>query len=373
MDIVLSVDALTPNPGGIGRYTWELCKGLARRADIDSLRYAARGRLIDDPEALLRGARPARPRGPFRLVAERKLRQAFRASLVHGPNYFLPPLAVTGVITVHDLSVLRFPETHPAERVKIFEKQLIPSIERSLQIITDAEAIRRELIDTFSLAPDKVTAIPLGVEQRFRPATPELAAKVREQWGLTAGAYGLCVTTLEPRKRIPELIRAWRNLPGELRARFPLVLAGGSGWRNESILEEVERAAAEGWLLNLGFVDDARLPGLYAGAALFAYPSIYEGFGLPPLEAMASGVPVIVARESSLPEVCGDAARYVCPDDVDEFAEAIREILGDAALRAGMVERGLARAREFTWERCTEATVDVYRAALAASGATIPD
>ena len=215
MDIVLSVDALTPNPGGIGRYTWELCKGLARRADIDSLRYAARGRLIDDPEALLRGARPARPRGPFRLVAERKLRQAFRASLVHGPNYFLPPLAVTGVITVHDLSVLRFPETHPAERVKIFEKQLIPSIERSLQIITDAEAIRRELIDTFSLAPDKVTAIPLGVEQRFRPATPELAAKVREQWGLTAGAYGLCVTTLEPRKRIPELIRAWRK--GRLR------------------------------------------------------------------------------------------------------------------------------------------------------------
>jgi alpha-1,3-rhamnosyl/mannosyltransferase len=366
--VTLCVDALAPNPGGIGRYTWELCKGLAGREEISSLHYVAHGRLIDDPQRLLRGERLPRARGPFRILAQRKLQQLLSSSLVHGPNYFLPPLADAGVITVHDLSVLRYPEAHPAERVRAFEKQLVPSIERSLRIITDTETMRREVIGTFAVDPERVTAVPLGVDSRFRPAGPEEIASVIGQWSLAPGGYGLCVSTLEPRKKIPELIHAWRKLPRALRDRFPLVLAGGSGWKNETLLEEIESAAAEGWLVNLGFVDDAVLPELYAGAALFAYPSTYEGFGLPPLEAMASGVPVIVANKSCLPEVCEDAARYVSPYyDDDGFAEAIREILCDADLRSDMVRRGLARAEQFTWDRCIEGTVAVYRSVTGAS------
>ena len=363
MQVALCVDALGPHPAGIGRYTWELCKGLAHQEGISKIHYLAQGRLIDDPERLLRGERLRRRRGLFRILAQRKLKQVLRSGLVHGPNYFLPPIAETGIITLHDLSVLRYPETHPAERVRAFEKRLLPSIERSLRIITDTETMRREVIGAFALDPYRVTAVPLGVDSRFRPASPRAIASVVGRWNLTPGSYGLCVSTLEPRKKIPELIRAWRKLPRSIRDRFHLVLAGGSGWNNETLLTEIERATAEGWLLNLGFVDDAALPQLYAGAALFAYPSTYEGFGLPPLEAMASGVPVIVANQSCLPEVCGDAARYVDPNDDDDFADAIHQSLCDAVWRSETVQRGLNRAAQFTWDRCIEGTVGVYRSA----------
>jgi len=359
--VALCVDALAPHPGGIGRYTWELCQGLRHRGEISSLHYVARGRLIDEPERLLRGERLPRRRLLSRLIADRKRKQVLRTSLVHGPNYFLPQNADHGVITVHDLSVFRFPESHPAERVKAFELQFIRSLERSLRIITDTETVRRELIDMFAVDPEKVTAVPLGVSPRFRPAGAEAVAGVVEQWGLAPGSYGLCVSTQEPRKKIPELIRAWRSLPRSIRDRFPLVLAGGSGWENETLLAEIESAAAEGWVLNLGFVEDAVLPQLYAGAALFVYPSTYEGFGLPPLEAMASGVPVIVANQSCLPEVCGDAARYVDPDDTGGLAAAIHESLCNADWRSETVQRGLNRAAQFTWDRCIEDTVGVYR------------
>jgi len=365
MRVTLCVDALAPNPGGIGRYTWELCKGLARREEITSLHYVAWGRLINDPERLLRGERLRRPLGPFRLIARRKLKKVLRSSLVHGPNYFLPQQAELGIITVHDLSVLRYPESHPAARVKAFERQFTSSLGRSLRIITDTETVRRELIDMFDIDPDRLVAVPLGVDARFRPANAEAIRTVLQQWNLAPGSYGLCVSTFEPRKKIPELIHAWRKLPSAIRDRFPLVLAGGSGWRNESLLEEIKSAAAEGWLVNLGFVDDAVLPELYAGAALFTYPSTYEGFGLPPLEAMASGVPVVVANRSCLPEVCGDSARYVDhPDDSHRFSEAIREALSDADWRSEAIRRGLARAGQFTWDRCIEGTVAVYRSVM---------
>jgi glycosyltransferase involved in cell wall biosynthesis len=270
--VALCVDALAPHPGGIGRYTWELCKGLRRREEISTVHYVARGRLIDEPERLLRGEPLPRQRALPRLIAKRKLKQVLRASLVHGPNYFLPEIVEQGVITVHDLSVFRFPESHPAARVKAFERQFIPSLERSLRIITDTETVRRELIDMFAVDPEKVTAVPLGVSPRVRPAGVDAVAGVVEQWGLAPGSYGLCVSTQEPRKKIPELIRAWRNLPRSIRDRFPLVLAGGSGWKNETLLAEIETAAAERWVLNLGFVEDAVLPQLYAGPRFLFIP-----------------------------------------------------------------------------------------------------
>jgi alpha-1,3-rhamnosyl/mannosyltransferase len=367
MRVTLCVDALERQPGGIGRYTWELYRGLSRREEISSLHYVAHGRLIDDPERLLLGKRRRRARGPFRILAERKLRRLFGSSLVHGPNYFLPPLAESGIVTVHDLSVLRYPESHPAARARAFERQLLPSLERSRRIITDTETVRRELIDMFALDSERVAAVPLGVDSRFQPAGSDIISEVVTQWSLIPGRYGLCVSTLEPRKKISELIQAWRNLPLSIRDRFPLVLAGGAGWKNEALLAEIESASREGWLKHLGFVDDVALRKLYAGAALFAYPSTYEGFGLPPLEAMASGVPVIVANRSCIPEVCGDAARYVDPDDIERFAEAIHEGLCNADWRSNMIQRGLHRAAQFTWDRCIEGTVAVYRSVTGSS------
>lgn len=358
MHVTLCVDALEPHPGGIGRYAWELCKGLPRRDDVSSVRFFGRNRLLDDPGRLLRGGPLPRRRGAWRNWWDQR---ALRASIVHGPNYFLPAFADTGIITVHDLSVFRYPETHPVERVLAFEREFLGSLSRAAHVITDTETVRLELIEMFAVQPDTVTAVPLGVDTSFGPLSPEALAPALERWGLRPHRYGLCVSTLEPRKKISELLSAWRQLPRPVRDTYPLVLCGGAGWRNERLREQVNSGVVEGWLRHLGFVEEALLPRLYAGAALFVYPSIYEGFGLPPVEAMASGIPVMVSDRSCLPEVCGDAARFIDPDDADGFVSALSQNLADMDWRADSVRRGLARAREFSWDRCIDGTVEIYR------------
>lgn len=360
MRLALGVDALAPQPGGIGRYTWELVKGLSRRSEVGPLHYFGHGRLINDPGILLRSVKLPRRRRIFRPLDRWRLRRVLRSSLVHEPNYFLPASIEGGVITVHDLSVFHYPETHPHARVRAFERLFVSSLERAAHIITDTETVRRELIETFAVRPEIVTPINLGVDARFTPQQESFSGKLAA-WGLKPGKFGLCVSTLEPRKKILELLSAWERLPDALKAEFPLALAGGAGWQNEELHRQINRGVERGWLRLLGFVDDAWLPELYAGAALFIYPSIYEGFGLPPIEAMASGVPVIVANSSCLPEVCGDAAHFVDPDDVPGFASVIQDSLLDALWRKEAIDRGLERARLFSWDRCVGETIAVYR------------
>ena len=358
--LTLWVDAISPRPGGIGRYTLELARGLAGRPDL-SVQFFGRDRLLGDASILL-GERPLPPR-PNRLRRWWD-RRDLKSSLVHGPNYFLPAFADRGIITVHDLSVFRFPETHPADRIAAFEKDFLSSLARATHIITDTETVRDEVMGMFSVPPAMITAIPLGVEPVFRPIAPEALTTPLRQFGIGPKSYGLCVSTLEPRKKIFELLEAWRLLPLPVRKSFPLVLCGGAGWRNDALRAAVARGIAEGWLLHLGFVDEEVLPLLYAGAALFVYPSTYEGFGLPPIEAMASGTPVLVAEQSCLPEVCGEAARYIDPDDIVAFSAAIADSLTDTTWQKESVPRGLSRARRYTWDRCVDATVAVYRQAL---------
>jgi alpha-1,3-rhamnosyl/mannosyltransferase len=363
----LWVDALQPQLSGIGRYTWELCRGLRGHAGIKRLHYFSRGQLIGDPAKLLESDAPRRRRLPWRRLQDAAHRRTIRNSLFHGPNYFLPDFVEGGAITVHDLSVFRFPETHPAERIAQFEQSFGSALKRARHIITDTETVRQEVLKMFGLRPAQVSAVHLGVNPTFRPRNhPELAATLRK-WNLQPGAYGLCVSTLEPRKKIIELIAAWRRLPRPLRDRFPLVLAGGAGWLNDDLHLAAGLGSAEGWLHHIGFVGEEDLPSLYAGAGLFIYPSIYEGFGLPPLEAMASGVPVIVAARSCLPEVCGPAALYMDPDDDDDFLAALTRGLEDETWRAQAISAGLARAASFSWKRCMEDTVEAYR--IAAAGA----
>ncbi len=357
MEVTLCVDALDPNPGGIGRYTWELCKHLPGRDGLDSVRFYGRNRLIDDPSRLMRGERLPRRRNIVRRWWDRR---SIRSSIVHGPNFFLPAFVDSGIITVHDLSVFRYPETHPAERVRAFERDFLSSMSRAAHILTDTEAVRKELIDMFSVRPETVTAVPLGVDPSFRPLVRDEVPPVLEGWELAPKKYGLCVSTLEPRKKISELLSAWRQLPAAIRDIYPLVLCGGAGWRNERLHEQIQIGLAEGWLRHLGFVDEIQLPQLYAGAALFVYPSIYEGFGLPPVEAMASGVPVLVSRRSCLPEVCGDAAGYVDPDDDRGFTTALADALTDRGWQTESVQRGLVRAHQFSWDRCIDGTVAIY-------------
>ena len=362
MRVTLGVDALTPELSGIGRYTWELCKGLPGMQGLD-VRYFGHNRIVENPAALLAGDPLPRLRfglGRFRTWWEAK---SVRHDLFHGPNYFLPEIVEHGIITVHDLSVFRYAHTHPADRIAEFEQKFESSLERAVCVITDTETVRQELIKDFSLDPARVTAIHLGVDDEFDPSAASLGSDTLRRLGLEIGGYGLCVSTLEPRKKIEELLDAWGRLPRSLLQRYPLVLVGGSGWQNDSLHSKIERGQAEGWLIYLGYVDEAVLPAIYAGAALFLYPSTYEGFGLPPLEAMASGTPVVVAARSCMPEVCGEAAAYVDPDEPDELLGAITLGLTDEAWRSTATRLGLERAKEFSWARCIEATASLYKRA----------
>lgn len=375
MDVTLTVEALAPQLSGIGRYTWELCQRLPSEPGIAHLRFFLNGHFVADPEPLLRGAhQKGRPK-LVRWLDRRLLKRRLQSSLVHGPNYFLPPRVEAGIVTVHDLSVLRFPEMHPAERVRQFERDFERSLSRASHIITDTETVRDEIVSTLGIARDRTSAIALGVGPEFRPRTAAEIAPALAEYGLAAGGFGLCVSTLEPRKKIGELLRAWELLPRRERDTIPLVLIGGQGWLNDDLHEQIDRGAASGWLKHLGHVPEASLPAIYAGARLFAYPSAYEGFGLPPLEAMASGVPTVVAKRSCLPEVCGDAAAYVNPEDVEAFAERLAAALCDDEWRRSARERGLARASVFDWQRCAAQTAQLYQrvgaaGAPAASGRT---
>lgn len=369
ISLIFSIEAISPSLTGIGRYTWELATRLPLTPLIDSIRYIRQGRWIESPAVLLDAAyRSPRKtwlqrKEPSQITAWRLKRQC-RGQLFHGPNYFLPDYADIGVATIHDLSVFRFPETHPVERIKQFEANFQATLERATHLITDTEAIRLEVIRTFGWPAERITAVSLGGANVYQPRSCEETAKVLSHYGLEYGRYSLCVATIEPRKNIDLLLDSYRDLLSTVRRRFPLVLIGNEGWQSEQLHDRIKACCAEGWLHYLKFVPEADLSVLYAGSRLFVYPSQYEGFGLPVLEAMASGIPVISSTDPALVEVGGDAIWQICPEDRVTFTRVLDQGLEDEQWRTTAQAKGLARAKEFTWERCVEQTVQVYRKVL---------
>jgi glycosyltransferase involved in cell wall biosynthesis len=368
LNIILSVEALEPRLSGIGRYSWELAQRIGAAPQVDGLRFYRNGDWIADPALLLTLEGMPRRHKVHRWVRNRTKglrrmhdRLIARGHIFHGPNYFLPEIGEGGVITVHDLSIFRYPETHPAERLRYFEREFTASVQRAGHIITDSETTRAEVAEYLSIDPNRVTAIPLAASPAFHPRPVEAIAPVLARHGLTPQGYALCVSTVEPRKRIAELLHAWEALPPAIRNRWPLMVTGGAGWLSDAVKDLMDKGARQGWVRYLGFVAEEDLPLLYAGAALFVYPSVYEGFGLPPVEAMASGVPVVVANASCLPEVTGGAAMLVSPEDQADFTARLEEALVDDAWRSDARAKGQAVAAGYSWERCARETVALYQ------------
>ncbi len=384
--LVLATDAIFPPLTGIGRYAYELATRLQLLDEVEELRYLGMWAWGCTPGCLAGASRPSSGPAPIFAAGMARLRrhmatktwavevydqvsEVWRSRLLrqgkgavyHSPNYFLPAYDGPLVATVHDLSIHRFPETHPVARRRYFDLAFRRSLDRADALITDSEAVRQELISDYSVAPQRVTAIHLGVDVSFRPHTLAELQPVLARYGLVHGQYVLSVGTLEPRKRLDQLITAYAGLPAQLRARFPLILTGSSGWLNERLRPLIERGQAEGWLRYIGFVPQVDLPAIYAGAHAFAMISIYEGFGLPLLEAMASGVPVMTSDRSCMPEVTAGAALLVDPDDVEDIRGNLVRLLEDSAWRAVAMASGLTHAHVLTWERCLSQTTDVYR------------
>lgn len=382
MRVIFNVDAITAPLTGIGRYALELARGLARHREVEALKLYSAYRWVDDPEHALHAnatIAAVRRNVPFKsaaLEAYTQLRSAlFRLHtwrldgwLLHTPNYVLMPFAGPALTTVHDLSWLNHPETHPIERVRFLDRHLPRSLEKAAVVLTDSQFIADEIETRLHVPRAKLRVVPLGVDASYRPRpTDELRATLRKH-ALEDTAYLLVVATQEPRKNLARLARAYAALPAALRARHPLVVVGARGWLHRELEQALGPLEARGEARRLGYVDEQDLPLFYAGAHAFAFPSLYEGFGLPLLEAMASGVPALTSDRSSMPEVARDAegtiALTVDPLDETALRDGLQRLLEDAAWRAQAAERGARHARTYPWTRCVEETVAVYREVL---------
>ncbi|MDW8234299.1 MAG: glycosyltransferase family 1 protein [Roseiflexaceae bacterium] len=281
---------------------------------------------------------------------------------------YAPPGAAT-VLTFHDLTTRRFPEMHVAENAALHAAKERFARDRADRIIAVSEATRRDIVSELGIPPERISVVYEAADARFRPHTPDETRSILSRYDLAHGRYVLSVGTLEPRKNYIRLLEAY----AALRARYdacrrmlpPLVIAGGYGWKYDAILAAPERVGVAGLVRFLGRVPDEDLPALVAGARVFVYPSLYEGFGLPPLEALASGTPVVVANTSSLPEVVGDAGLYCDPYRVDDIARQIAALLECEDLAQRLRRTGLERAKQFSWERAARETLAVYAQARA--------
>ena len=378
MKLILNVDAITHPLTGIGQYALRLARGLRAHPAIEETRFYSAYRWIDDPEQVLAANRPiARIRRwiPFKPLALNLYgavrsraflwqTRALKHYLLHSPNYILLPFDGPAVATIHDLSYLHYPQHHPRERILFMERNMPRTLAQAAAIICDSQFIRQEIINILGVPADKVVDVPLGVDQTFHPREITTLRSVLNRYHLDGLAYLLAVSTLEPRKNLPRLLIAYARLPEALRARHPLALVGAKGWLNTELERHLAPLERTGQLRRLGYVPQDDLPALYAGAHAFAYPSLYEGFGLPLLEAMASGIPALSSYRSSLPQVAGDAALLINPEDIDDLTAGLERLLSDAPWRAAARPRGLEQAGRFSWERCVEETIAVYRRLL---------
>ncbi len=262
------------------------------------------------------------------------------------------------MVTVHDLAYLRLPDRLPTGRRRYFAALTRASVRRASRVLAVSESTKRDIVELLGVPPEQIAVTPLAADRSFRPVTGEALEVFLGEQGIVR-PFVLSVGTLEPRKNLPTLLRAFARIAAEM--PHDLVLAGPEGWMTDEIHETRRRLDLGDRLRFTGYVDAEALPAWYSAADLFVYPSLYEGFGLPPLEAMACGTPVITSDVSSLPEVVGDAGLTVPPTDEMALAEAMRRVLGDPAIGADLRKRGLERAKRFSWEQTAALTMAAYR------------
>jgi glycosyltransferase involved in cell wall biosynthesis len=348
---------------GISQYVQRLVRELPR-LDPDvrwSFVQSARDDRTLDPERRIDAWTPCHHRLERWALGVELLRH--RVDLLHAPD-FIPPAFGAGrmVITIHDLNFIHFPHFLTPDSLRYYAGQIDWAIRRADHILADSHQTRQDLLTLLDAPPDKVTTVHLAADEHFRPLDEPGAAPAR--YGLDPG-YLLFVGTLEPRKNVPALLRAYRQLIDGRVTDQPLVVVGRPGWLADEIYATLETLDLGDQVRILEDVYDAEsLVELYNGAAVLAIPSFYEGFGLPALEAMACGVPVVAAARGSLPEIMGGAGLLIDPEEPDDLAEALKRVLTDEGIRSDLVARGLARAAEFTWTETARQTLAVYRRVL---------
>ncbi len=385
MRIGLDGKILTLRAGGTGRYAINLTRAMlaeaaAHRPDLDFVIFTG-PQTSRDVMAEFQGAYDecflgARSSVIRSLTLVPAALRRLGIDVFHGMDHVgIPLVGRTGkyVVTVHDVIPLILPETFTPRHRMVVRMALARVRRKAHRVLVPSRAVKRDVVRLLNLAEGRVTVTPEGCEPRFRPVEAGAALRaVAARYGLPP-RYVLAVGTLEPRKNLTTLLRAFARLrrAGDVDPALRLVLAGARGWLDEPVFDAVRSLGLEDDVRFPGFIDDDDLPAVYGGAALFVFPSLYEGFGLPLLEAMACGVPVVTSNVSSMPEVAGDAALLVDPRDVDGLAAAIARVLRDGALRDRLRGAGIARARRFSWTVTARQTLDAY-ASLARERAAEP-
>ena len=391
--VVLGADPLFQPATGIGNYTRHLARNLLASQLVDDLALYANGVVLqgDTLASLIDTARasPAEQgtRGSSTHAAvfwsaartylaskgwavsayqtlmpwiDRARLYPYRGAVFHSPNYLLPPFAGPTVATFHDLSIQRYPELHPKARVQLLDKRMAEVAQRASHVITDSALIRREVMDYYQLAPDRVTAIPLAADDRFRPRSSHECTPVLASLGLTYRGFLLFSGTIEPRKNIRRICAAYRDLRDSRRLDVPIIFVGDKGWQSAAEHGDIQDLVARGWAQYLGFVNEQVLATLYSGARALVFPSLYEGFGLPALEAQQSHTPVLTSEGSTMAEFASDHDVLVDPGDTG----AIREGMAQLASRGGN-DPALAStpkpADRLSWAQTAAQTAAVYR------------
>jgi glycosyltransferase involved in cell wall biosynthesis len=399
MRIALDGLPLTAPKSGVGHYTYELAHALAVSlpavsfeitypSTYPSLTLAAAADNHELPGNLKVVRVPVGPLGRhwWSIGLPGYIRRE-RLDLFHGTNYDVPLRRYCAtVLTIHDLSQLLHPETHPRRRVNRARRR-VPLMARTADaIIVPTETVRREVLEQFKLSAANVFAIPEAARRSFRPISLSETDTVRKRLGVGEN-FVLAVGTLEPRKNLRVLIRAFEEVAGAVarpsgraqwfstqalpdgRATAPaqslqLVIAGGAGWLSGPFFEALDSSPARSRILLTDYLQDEDLRALYSSCRAFVYPSIYEGFGLPPLEAMACGAPVIASRIPTLLETLDDAAQFFDPQSSEQLSQAIIEVTTNQDLRQRLISAGLERVSQFSWERTAQLTFEVYQVAL---------
>ena len=359
---------------GVGHYTFELAKGLALASPTDQLEIVSPFPFLpfdsgqDVPNTLPPNLLPTQvkpnllERNWWTVGLPRYIRRR-SFDLFHGTNFHIPFWQVCPtVLTIHDLSAFLYPETHEARSVRRARRRLPPMARTATQIVTHSESVRHEVAEHLRVSREKIVAIPAAARSIFRPLPPSQTAEIRKRLDVE-DEFLLYVGTIEPRKNLVVLLNAYREIIDTAGLHPQLVIAGRKGWLTDELFGRLRDLGIEDRVHFTGYLPDNDLCALYSSCRIFIYPSMYEGFGLPPLEAMACGAAVIASSTPSIAEVVADAACLVMPDEVNALAHAIITLLRDENERRRLSIAGVKRALQFSWNNTAKLMWGVYHEA----------
>ena len=369
MKVGIVADRLNRQRTGIGNYVYNLTKEFAKtnenREKVCLISY--------EDSDLFPNLNKIIIKNPFKNITKKSFyfwhiylqfklkKNNFNLDIVHSPENttLFIKLKSKKIVTVYDITPYVVPESFTPITLLRYKLLFSKTIKTADKIIAISNRTKKDLINYFNIPAKEIEVIYLAADEKFKLLNKEEINGIRQKYNLNF-PFILYVGTLEARKNIPTLIKAFYKLKKK-NIEHKLVIAGKKGWKYKNIFEIMEKLNLQNDVIFTGYVPDEDLPALYNVADLFVYPSLYEGFGLPPLEAMACGTPVITSNTSSLPEVVGDAGIMVDPYDVDGLADAMYEVLTDEGLRANMIKKGLERTEMFSWEKCARETLEVYK------------